>query len=207
MRITLFVYGTWGDLRPDVVLGMGLQAAGHVVQIVASPGYEAWVRARNLGFYPLTDDIQKLIAANSNRVSNNPVQQIQLMREVVSPALTRMGLDVLEATRDSDALMTVEFGVSLLLDVLQMNDLRTIIINPAPLTPTRKFASAAAPPMPGWFPLQKLYNRFSYTFVQRLQWWLLGRPRNELRKKHLGLPKSTFKDFQAALAAAPCMIG
>src|SRR5258705_12291445 len=99
--------------------------------------------------------------------------------------------------------MKVEFGVSLLLDVLQMNELRTIIINPVPLTPTRKFASAAAPPMPGWFPLQKLYNRFSYTFVQRLQWWLLGRPRNEVRRNNLGLPERTFKDCQTALQPLP----
>jgi sterol 3beta-glucosyltransferase len=32
MRITLFAFGTWGDVRPFVVLGMGLQAAGHDVQ-------------------------------------------------------------------------------------------------------------------------------------------------------------------------------
>lgn len=35
MHITIFVYGSWGDIRPHVVLGMALQEAGHEVQVVA----------------------------------------------------------------------------------------------------------------------------------------------------------------------------
>ncbi len=56
MHNTLFAFGSWGDVRPLVVLGMGLKSAGHEVQMAASPSYEDWVRARSLDFYPLTDD-------------------------------------------------------------------------------------------------------------------------------------------------------
>jgi sterol 3beta-glucosyltransferase len=204
MHITIFVYGSWGDLRPHVVLGMALQAAGHEVQIVAAKVYEAWVRARNLGFYPLTVDVNQLINDLSSRDVFKPLEGIRIVREELPPILAQMGLDVLKATRDSDVLMTVEFGAALLLDVLQANNLKTILINPAPLNPTREFASAA-PPLPDWMPFQESYNRFSYTLLRRAQWSLLGSPRNVLRKSHPELPKNIFKDFKAALTLIPAL--
>ena len=205
MHITIFVYGSWGDLRPHVVLGMALQAAGHEVQIVAPRVFEEWVRARNLGFYPLTVDVNKFINDMSSRDVFNPIEQIRIFRKEFPPIFTQMGLDVLEATRDSDVLVTIEFAVSVLMGVMQVNHLKTILINPAPLNPTREFASAALPPSPRWFPFKQWYNRFSYSIVQRVQWSLLGKPRNDLQKNHLGLPKSTFKEFQTTLDATPAL--
>lgn len=202
MRITLFAFGTWGDVRPLVVLGMGLQEAGHDVQIVASPGYSEWVRARGLGFHPLRDDVHGLIAQLSSRDVFNPIHQIQLVREVLPQAFTRAGQDLLEAARDFDALLTVEFSLATFLDVLP-KELKPFLINPAPLTPTREFASAAAPPR--WFPFPTLYNRLSYSFVQRMAWMLLSAPRNRLRKQHPGRRKHTFTGFQAMLAVTPAL--
>ena len=205
MHITIFVYGTWGDIRPHVVLGMALQEVGHEVQVVASPSYEEWVRNRNLGFYPLTTDVNIFSRENASLLDKNIIQQLQTLRTSMNPIFTQMGLEVLEATRESDVLMTVEFGVSLLFDVLQVNKLKTILINPAPLNPTREFASAAMPAVPSWFPFPGWYNRFTCSLVQRLQWMALGSPRNEIATKHLGLPKSKFKDFQAMLAVTPAL--
>lgn len=203
MHITIFVYGTWGDMRPHVVLGMALQAAGHEVQVVASQVYEEWVRNRQLGFYPLKVDVNKLISENA-AVMESPLKQIQLVRKVLPPLMTQMGLDVLEATRNSDVLITVEFGAALLFDVLRVNDLKTILINPAPLNPTSEF-STAMPPAPSWFPFPAGYNRFSYSMIERIQWSLLGSARNTLATQHLRLPKAKFKDFQALLAATPAL--
>jgi sterol 3beta-glucosyltransferase len=204
MHITIFVYGTWGDIRPHVVLGMALQEVGHTVQVVASPGYEAWVRTRKLGFYPLTTDVNTFAKENASIMDANIVQMLQTARKVLNPIFTQMGLEVLEATRESDVLMTVEFGVSLLFDVLRVNNLKTILINPAPLNPTREFPSAM-PPAPGWFPFKEGYNRFTYGFVQRASWSVLGGARNELATKHLGVPKSKFKNFQMMLAVTPAL--
>jgi sterol 3beta-glucosyltransferase len=204
MHITIFVYGTWGDIRPHVVLGMALQQAGHEVQVAASPGYEAWVRERGLGYTPLSVDVNTFARENAAVMDMGIVGQLQTARKVVTPMLTQMGLDVLEATRDSDVLMTVEFGAALLFDVLRVNKLKTILINPAPLNPTREFSSAM-PPAPGWFPFPARYNRFSYSVVRRAGWSVLAGARNTLATKHLGLPKSTFGDFQAMLAVTPAL--
>lgn len=203
MQITLFAFGTWGDVRPFVVLGMGLQAAGHNVQIVAAPGYEEWVQARGLRFRPLRDDVHGLVAQLSSREVFNPIHQIQMVREVFPQILTRVGQDLLEAARGADALLTVEFSLAAFLDVLPP-ELKTVLINPAPLTPTREFISAGAPP-PQLFPFPAFYNRLSYSFVRRMAWMLLSTPRNQLRKQHPGKRKHTFKQFQAALDAAPAL--
>lgn len=204
MHITIFVYGTWGDIRPHVVLGMALQKAGHEVQVVASPGYEKWVRARKLGFYPLTADVNTFTRENASMMDMGIFKQLQMARKVLSPIFTQMGLEVMEATRDSDVLMTVEFGAALLFDILRVNNLKTILINPAPITPTREFASVM-PPAPGWFPFPERYNRFTYSVAQRGGWAALGGARNEIATKHLGLPKSKFQDYQTMLAATPAL--
>ncbi len=204
MHITIFVYGTWGDIRPHVVLGMALQQAGHTVQVVASPAYESWVRARNLGFYPLSYDVNTFARENASLMDAGIVKQLQTVRTELNPILTQMGLETLEATRQSDVLMTVEFGASLLFDVLRVNKLKTILINPAPINPTREFSSVL-PPAPGWFLFPQWYNRMSYGLLHRISWSTLGGARNVIATRHLGLPKSRFKDFQTFLATTPAL--
>jgi UDP:flavonoid glycosyltransferase YjiC (YdhE family) len=186
MHISIFVYGTWGDIRPHVVLGMALQKAGHEVQIIASPGYEKWVRARNLGFYALTTDVNTFARENAALMDENILRQLQTARKALKPIMTQMGLEALDATRHSDVLMTVEFGAGLLFDVLRVNNLKTILINPAPINPTSEF-STAMPPAPRWFPFRERYNRFTYNVVQRAGWSVFSGARNEIATKHLGL--------------------
>lgn len=204
MHITIFVYRTWGDIRPHVVLGVALQRAGHTVRVVASPGYEAWVRARGLGYCPLTTDVNTFAKENAALMDEGIVRQLQTVRTQLNPIFMQMGLEVLEATRNSDVLMTVEFGAALLFDVLKVNKLKTILINPAPINPTREFASAM-PPAPAWFPFPQWYNRMSYTMLQRISWSTLSGARNELATKHFKVPKSKFSDYTSMLAKTPAL--
>jgi UDP:flavonoid glycosyltransferase YjiC (YdhE family) len=141
---------------------------------------------------------------NASLMDAGIVRQLRMVRTKLNPIFMQMGLEVLEATRNSDVLMTVEFGVSLLFDVLRVNKLKTILINPAPINPTSEFTSAM-PPVPNWFPFPKSYNRMTYHIVQRISWSTLAGARNTLATKHLGLPKSRLKDFQAMLAATPAL--
>jgi len=169
MHITIFVYGTWGDIRPHVVLGMALQRAGHTVQVVASPGYERWVRDRNLGYYPLSADVNTFARENADLMDKGFISQLQTLRTRIAPLFTQMGLEVMEATRGSDVLMTVEFGASLLLDVVKANALKPIFINPAPLNPTRE-SNTILPAKPAWFPFEGGYNRLGYTLLRQSAW-------------------------------------
>ncbi|TMF40736.1 MAG: glycosyltransferase family 1 protein, partial [Chloroflexi bacterium] len=40
MRITLFAFGSRGDVQPHIALGVGLRAAGHSVRIVTHALFE-----------------------------------------------------------------------------------------------------------------------------------------------------------------------
>ena len=202
MRITLFVYGSWGDLRPYVVLGKGLQAAGHEVQIAAPLDYEQWVRARKLNFYPISVNVSGFI--NDVNEIKNPLETLRFAREKLKPALVQMGLDIYEAMRNSDVLVTIEFGVSLLLSAMQAGDFKTIIVNPAPLNPTSEYASAALPAVPTWFPFLHGYYHLSHRLFRRTHWSLLAGARKDLNHR-LGLPQGKFQGLQAVLAAAPTL--
>jgi UDP:flavonoid glycosyltransferase YjiC (YdhE family) len=184
---------------------MALQNAGHTVQVVASPGYEAWVRARNLGFYPLKTDVNTFAKENAALMDVGIVQQLQIFRTQIKPIMVQMGLETLEATRESDVLMTIEFGIALLIDVVKVNKLKTILINPAALNPNREFASPALPPAPGWFPFPQGYNRLSHAMLQRIIWSTLDGARNEIATRYLGLPKRKFGDYRAMLATTPAL--
>ena len=203
MHITIFVYGTWGDIRPHVVLGTALQKAGHEVQVVASPGYEKWVRDRGLRFYALTTDVNTFARENAQLMDEGFIRQLQTLRTRIAPIFTQMGLEVMEATRSSDVLMTVEFGLSLLLDVIKANNLKPIFINPAPINPTRE-SNTVLPAKPGWFPFEGWYNRLGYSVLRQSSWRGLAGGRNPLAKQ-LGLPKSSYKAFRAVVDTAPAL--
>jgi UDP:flavonoid glycosyltransferase YjiC (YdhE family) len=183
---------------------MALQKVGHTVQVVASTGYEAWVRARGLGFSPLTTDVNTFAREHASLMDEGIFRQLHILRTRLSPIFIQMGLEVLEATRNSDVLMTVEFGVALLFDVLRVNKLKTILINPAPINPTTEFASAM-PPAPEWFPFPQWYNRMTYTMLQRIAWSTVDGARNELAARHLKVPKPKFSDYASMLAVTPAL--
>ncbi|MCL4248656.1 MAG: glycosyltransferase [Anaerolineae bacterium] len=203
MHIAIFVYGTWGDIRPHVVLGTALQKAGHEVQVVASPGYEQWVRDRGLGFYRLTTDVNTFARDNAKLMDAGFLLQLQTLRTHIAPLFTQMGLEVMGATRHADVLMTVEFGISLLLDVVKANKLKPIFVNPAPLNPTRE-SNNVLPNKPGWFPFEGWYNRLGYTVLRQSGWRGLAGGRNSLAKQ-LGLPTGSYKDFRAVVDTAPAL--
>ena len=203
MHITIFVYGTWGDIRPHVVLGTALHKAGHEVQVIASPGYEKWVRDRELSFYPLTTDVNTFARENAELMEEGFIRQLQVLRTRIAPLFTQMGREVMEATRNSDVLITVEFGLSLLLDVVKANNLKPIFVNPAPLNPTRE-SNNVLPAKPGWFPFEGWYNRLGYTVLRQSGWRGLAGGRNPLAKQ-LGLPRSSYKDFRAVVDTAPAL--
>lgn len=202
MHFTIFVYGTWGDIRPHVVLGQALQQRGHDVQVVASTGYEQWVRDRGLDFYPLTVDVNTFSKDNAHLMDQNFLQQIQMVRKTIRPIMAQMGMETMEATRDSDVLLTVEFGISLLFDVVKANKLKPIFINPANLNPTRDVAFTAF--TPGRMPFPGTYNRMTYSMIRRLQWNVFAGARKDIRAPH-GLPNSRFKDFRALVDTAPAL--
>ncbi len=204
MHFTIFVYGTWGDIRPHVVLGMGLQRAGHQVQVVASRVYEAWVRARGLAYHPLQTDTNLFTRQNAALLDAGILRQMQMARQKLNPIMAEMAREVLAATRQSDVLLTVEFGAALLFGVLQANQLKTILINPAPLNPTSQL-STVLPPAPTWFPFRSRYNRMGYGIMRRAGWMMMDGPRRAVAAQHPPASAGRYRQYAALLDATPAL--
>ena len=62
MKILLAIFGSEGDVRPNLALGQGLQAQGHMVRVCASPDSRRLVEAAGLPFQPVGSDVRALMA-------------------------------------------------------------------------------------------------------------------------------------------------
>jgi len=79
MKIAITTLGTRGDLQPYIALGLGLQDAGHEVQIVSSKNEELFVKNYGLDFFALSVDIQMLMDSEEVQEmskGNNPLKFI-----------------------------------------------------------------------------------------------------------------------------------
>ena len=67
MRITVLASGSRGDVQPYIAYGLGLQRAGHSVQVAAGLNYESFIREYGLGFQPMGGDFRSLMDAEGMR--------------------------------------------------------------------------------------------------------------------------------------------
>ena len=203
MYFTVVVFGTWGDLRPNVVLAQSLKKAGHHVQVLTTKDFEDWVRTHDLDYAPIQVNIQAML--NDITSSSNPIKFLRMMREKIAPAMQQFAADTLEATHGSDVMLVHEMGTPALSGVVEANNLTQININLQPLTRTRTVQIAGIPELPDWIPLQAVYNNMTYTLWQRIIWTMLGSRGNEFRTKQLNLPKMTWNEYQHVLKNTPTL--
>lgn len=203
MRIVIVAAGTWGDVRPNVVLGQGLKQQGYEVILVASEDFRAWTEEHGLAFIPLSVNIQVLLDGLTN--SRNLMQTVKWIRKI-APTAEQMGKEIIEIIRDDDVLLMNEAGVALVNGVLETKKVRLVLINMQPYAPTTEF-SGMLPPLPGWVPIPaSRYNRWAGNFVRRSQWWMMGKYGNHLRTRYLGLPKQTWKKHREILNKTPSLL-
>lgn len=202
MRIVIVASGSWGDVRPNVVLGQALQQAGYEVVLVAVETFRAWVERRGIAFAGLSFDIQAMLDAQTN---SNLLQTMRWMRKVKQTTI-QMGREITDVIRDGDAVLLNEGILALVNGVLEKRHARHIHVNLQPWVPTVEF-SGMLPPPPTWLPIQETaYNRWAGDVVRRTQWWSMGGSGNHVRTEHLGLPKQTWPKHRAMLDTTPSLL-
>jgi UDP:flavonoid glycosyltransferase YjiC (YdhE family) len=80
MRITILTVGSRGDVQPFIALGLGLQQAGHTVQLATHSPFQTIVHSYGLEFVPIEGDVQALMAGEAGQQmldAGNPFQLIQ----------------------------------------------------------------------------------------------------------------------------------
>ncbi|PIG94967.1 glycosyltransferase [Gloeocapsopsis sp. IPPAS B-1203] len=68
MQITILAIGSRGDVQPYIALGLGLQAAGHQIQIVSYARFAQFVRSHGLDFAAVGTNPQEYIQALAKNV-------------------------------------------------------------------------------------------------------------------------------------------
>lgn len=188
MRINILAFGSRGDVQPYVALGLGLQAKGYNVQLVALDDYADLVTAYGLPFVGLgakmsdfsLDTFQS--AATSGRNSVKGV--IELVRSA-RPLFDRMFEHIWEACWETDALIA---SLVAMVPAHSVVEKRRIPYFPAVVQPFGRTNDFASPAFPLDLPASGLLNQFSHRFVEQI-FALPTRPYvNAWRTERLDLP-------------------
>ena len=67
MKLTIFAAGSRGDIQPCIALGKGLQAAGYALRLAAPADFADLVGQHGLDFFPLSGDVQQIMASDTGR--------------------------------------------------------------------------------------------------------------------------------------------
>lgn len=196
MTITLLTSGTRGDVTPYLALGLGLQAAGRSVRLVAPQGFAELARAAGLPFAPIQGNPSDLLIAaeqkNALTLGRNPLASLQAslhhLREA-RPLYRRMLASAFEACAGSQKIL---YGLPSLwgwhlAEALGAQPVRALL---QPLSPTRAFPSAL---LPFRFSLGKGWNWSSAWLVAQIT-WLAWRGEVNRWRATVGLPPAPLAD-------------
>jgi len=78
MKITILTYGSRGDVQPFLALAIGLQKAGHTVELAAPHRFADFVDKYEIPFVPLAGD-PEIISQRLNDAGANPVRMMRAM--------------------------------------------------------------------------------------------------------------------------------
>jgi len=73
MKISIFVYGTRGDVQPMLALANGLRKMGHEIVFIANPENEEFVKSYECKFVPFGPNIKEQIKENA-RLKRSPMR-------------------------------------------------------------------------------------------------------------------------------------
>jgi sterol 3beta-glucosyltransferase len=175
MHITILALGSRGDVQPYVLLGRGLQSAGHKVCCMTSEDFGPLVTEQGLDFYPIPGDAQAIVReAGANMLA--------LLRGFGSLAKNYPPV-IPDPVKRTDVIIN-QLPLALSgYDLAEKFELPMIVAAVIPLFPTRAFPLMGLPalPLPG-------YNRLTYLLAQQIGWQVFRPTVNRWRQQVLELP-------------------
>jgi sterol 3beta-glucosyltransferase len=159
MKITIATVGTRGDVQPYIALGLGLQSAGHQVQIATDPLFHSFIENHGLGFAAVNADPRQAIQEDMRQIGGNPVRLLRWIDQQFTPLARQYFIEMRAAAQDSDAILVsaLAFAAMHVAQALGIPSLGTYLY---PITPTRAYPSMAASNLPNWL-----------TKSGRVNWW------------------------------------
>lgn len=192
MQIVMLALGSRGDVQPFIALGLGLQAAGYDVRIVATTDYAELVRHYGLEFASAGGSIRELMdpevvyAAFDH--ATNPLQFGLRFWQEIRPLIARITSACWQASHDADVLIVSTLGVYCGYDIAERLDIPLVEAHMHPYGATGALPHVFFPPLPLPRPLRRQYNRWTHELVEIAFWQVLHTALNEARRSLLDLP-------------------
>ena len=156
MKITMISVGSTGDVRPYILLGKELKKRGHEVTIAAFASFAKTVKEAELGFYPLSGDVIKLmenIMKPSSKGAKYLVDVEHALKDI-APVLLR---DLMLSCEGADAMCCSFFG-SLYYSIAEKYNIPCIQTHYFPMDSNSITPISSAPGQH----LGKAWNKFTY---------------------------------------------
>jgi sterol 3beta-glucosyltransferase len=206
MHITISALGTRGDVQPMIALGKGLQAAGHHIQMIAGSNFESWLRGYGFDFLP-TLDMEAVMQSEKGIIwtqrSDNPLKQLQMMRELLHDTGDTMLNPVVEAAQSTDLLLSGFVSEPFIQTVSEKFGVRYVNTTLQPYRSTRSGAASLNPIVPRG---DSVLNLLTGLLGQWFIWWVARETTNNLRAK-FGLPAHTARSFYQVTRDVPTVFG
>jgi sterol 3beta-glucosyltransferase len=184
MHVTLMTAGSRGDVQPYIALAKALNAQGHETRLVAPDSFADLAEHHGVTLTPLESNFDALLNGEVGEVlmgsSTNMIKAMRSIRDIMQPVVKQMTADALDATHDTDAIISQAAVAMFAQTIAEKRGLPLFNSALAPLAPTR------AHPSPMWLSHSSLggfFNRLTGQFMERSMWWLLSPTIKQLREE------------------------
>ena len=208
MRVTLFAFGSRGDVQPFVALGMGLKAAGYEVAIAAGVNFRGLIESAGLRFESLGVDIERLMQEDFakewlSNSSQNPRTELNNMRRMTEAIAEDVADDLLDCCTRADVFVSGLLTAEVLHTLARVQNKVHIQGLLAPFAPTADGAAGLQALLPRRY---SRLNRWYGYLIEAMLFSVLRKPSAVIRDR-LSLPPVTRKDFMQALNQTPTLMG
>ena len=201
MHISIVAYGTWGDVRPNIALGLALKEVGHGVRLIVTEDFAPFVNHTGLELHLIPINTFELMKPVSSKTS--PLSVVHAVHREVGPALLKLGQELLALAEDTGGFLVNEWLLGIAGSIAQVHQLKLLNLVTQPQIRTRQMPIATMPALPGWMPFREIYNLLSYDLANYLRWFSYVSQVNSLRKTHLNLAPLSPRGFLDLIDTTP----
>jgi len=192
MQIMIIAGGSRGDVQPYVALGVGLQAAGHTVRILAPMNFRELITAHGLEFFAMNDLTEAMTQERVRELAEqgNLLKMLATTGRGAQQLAHQAAVAGLTAAAGADLLIGGLGGLSVGVALAEKLGAPFIQAYLMPFTPTRAFPSVLTPlpqsRLTGWA------NSLSHRLARQMMWQMLRQADNQARAQVLNLPPAPF---------------
>ncbi|GAB1539905.1 glycosyltransferase [Scytonema sp. NUACC21] len=180
MKITIVTWGSAGDIVPYIALSLGLQRAGHTVQLATNNLHQEIVSSYGINYVSINPSNEEAeYPPPMHHTFRSILYQSKLLRvyeESVLPECWRV-------CQDAEAIIFGE-GAHPIYEIVEKLGVPSYAAFAQPHHQTNAFP---VPYMPCRFHMGGTYNWLSYSLFDQLCWQLFQQPLNRWRQKSLNL--------------------